>query len=205
MALADGHHDTTDPRAVRSRDAILRAAWSIVAERGYSSATIEAIAERAGVGKPTIYRRWPNRAAVVMDAFLVESEAVLPLPDLGSAREDFRERLRAVVQALTSHPRGAALAGLIGDAQQDAPLAAAIADRFIAPLRVGVIELLERGIARGDLREDLDKHVALDALFGPIYYRLLVSRAPLDERFTDALVDHVFPGLSRRNGQAPSP
>lgn len=193
-----GHRETIERRAGRSertRQAVLSAARELVMEGGYRAATVEAIAARARVGKPTIYRRWRNRAAVVMEAMLLESDTVLPFPDTGSAYEDFRRHLLVVAAALPGSPTGLALTGLIGDAQHDPALATAIAEDFIAPLRVSARQMIDRAITRGDIRPDVDPTVMLDALLGPLYYRVLVRQAPPDAAFVETLVEHVFRGL----------
>ncbi len=94
---------------------------------------------------------------------------------------------------------GRAVAALIVEGQADPELAEALHSRWLSVRRVEVKEILERGIARGELREDLDPEVAVDSLYGPIYYRLLVGHAPLKEDFADALADQVFAGLSARD------
>ena len=157
--------------------------------------SVEAIAERAGVSKATIYRWWPNRAAVVMDGFLSIVSSEVPFPHTGHAREDIRIHMRRLAEAF-SGKIGRTVAALIAEGQSDPELAEALRSRWLSVRRAEAREILELGIERGELREDLDLEVAVDVLYGPIYYRMLVGHAPVDNGFTDALADHIFAGLA---------
>ena len=156
--------------------------------------TVEAIAQRAGVSKATIYRWWPNRAAVVMDGFLSIVSSEVPFPHTGHAREDIRIHMRRLSEAFSGN-LGRTVAALIAEGQADPELAEALRSRWLSVRRTEAKEILELGIERGELREDLDPEVAVDVLYGPIYYRMLVGHAPLGEDFADTLADHVFAGL----------
>ncbi|CAA9448955.1 MAG: Transcriptional regulator, AcrR family [uncultured Rubrobacteraceae bacterium] len=161
---------------------------------GFAAVTVEAIAERAGVSKATVYRWWPNRAAVVMDGFLSTVSSEVPFPHTGHAREDIRLHMRRLTEAFGGR-MGRTVAALIAEGQADPELAEALRLRWLSVRRTEAREILELGIERGELREDLDLEVAVDVLYGPIYYRLLVGHAPLDADFADALADYVFAGL----------
>jgi AcrR family transcriptional regulator len=160
--------------------------------------TVEAIAERAGVSKATIYRWWPNKAAVVMDSFLSMVSSEVPFPHTGHAGEDLRLHMRMLAEAFGGK-MGRTVAALIAEGQADPELAEALRSRWLSVRRTEAKEILELGIERGELREDLDTEVAVDVLYGPIYYRMLVGHAPLDNDFTDALSDHIFAGLVARD------
>ena len=160
--------------------------------------TMEAIAERAGVSKATVYRWWPNRAAVVMDGFLSTVSSQVPFPHTGHAREDIRLHMRRLTEALGGKI-GRTVAALIAEGQADPELAEAVRSRWLSVRRGEAREILELGIERGELREGLDPEVAVDVLYGPIYYRMLVGYAPLNEDFADALADHIFAGLGARD------
>jgi AcrR family transcriptional regulator len=160
--------------------------------------TVEAIAERAGVSKATVYRWWPNRAAVVMDGFLSTVSSQVPFPHTGRAREDIRLHMRRLTEAFGGR-MGHTVAALIAEGQADPELAEALRSRWLSVRRTEAREILELGIARGELREDLDLEVAVDVLYGPIYYRLLVGHAPLDEDLADALVKQIFAGLGAQD------
>jgi AcrR family transcriptional regulator len=157
--------------------------------------TVEAIAERAGVSKATVYRWWPNRAAVVMDGFLSIVSSEVPFPHTGHAREDIRIHMRRLAEAFGGK-MGRTVAALIAEGQSDPELAEALRSRWLSVRRKEAKEILTLGIERGALREDLDPEVAVDVLYGPIYYRMLVGHAPLGEDFADALADHAFAGFT---------
>jgi AcrR family transcriptional regulator len=176
----------------------VRAARELLDRRGFQRLTIEGIAERAGVGKSTIYRWWPSKAAVVMDAVLEAASARIPFPDTGTARDDLRLQIASVIELYTKSKTGRGIRTLIAESQHDPTLAESLRDRFIASRRADAATVFERGIERGELRPELDIGVAIDALYGAVYYRLLVSHAPLDAAYADTLVDQVFPAFERR-------
>jgi AcrR family transcriptional regulator len=186
------------PRSERARRAILRAANELLEGEGFAAVTVEAIAERAGVSKATIYRWWPNRAAVVMDGFLSTVSSEVPFPHTGHAQEDIRIHMRRLAEAF-SDKIGRTVAALIAEGQSDPELAEALRSRWLSVRRAEAREILELGIERGELREDLDLEVAVDILYGPIYYRMLVGYASLEGNFADALAAHIFPGLGARD------
>jgi AcrR family transcriptional regulator len=183
------------PRSERAHRAILQAANELLESEGFAAVTVEGIAERAGVSKATVYRWWPNRAAVVMDGFLSIVSSEVPFPHTGHAREDIRIHMRRLAEAF-SGKIGRTVAALIAEGQSNPELAEALRSRWLAVRRAEAREILELGIERGELREDLDLEVAVDVLYGPIYYRMLVGHAPVDNGFTDALADHIFAGLA---------
>lgn len=185
----------------KARSAILRAARELLDRRGFQRLTIEGIAERAGVGKATIYRWWPSKAAVVMDAVLEAAGPRIPFPDTGSAREDLRRQIASVIELYTGTRTGRGIRALIAESQHDPALAESLRDRFIASRRAEAATVFERGIQRGELRPDLDVGVAIDALYGAVYYRLLVSHAPLDAAYADTLINQIFPALERRRAR----
>ncbi len=182
------------PRSERARRAILRAAGELLERDGFTAVTMERIAERAGVSKATIYRWWPTKAAVMTDSFL---ELMVPDTsplDTGSAREDLRLRLRGLAHVLAGRS-GRFVAALIAESQADPEVAEALRTHWISVRRRETRSLLRRGIERGELRSDLDLEVAIDALYGPVYWRMLTGYAPLSDDFVDRLVDNVIVGL----------
>jgi AcrR family transcriptional regulator len=183
------------PRSEQAKRAVLAAALELVSEDGYAALSIEGIAARAGVAKTTIYRSWPSKAAVVMDAIFVESDPQLAFPDTGSAREDLRLQMSRVAELLTEPGFGKPFVGLLAESQHDPALADALHQWLIRARRSGATEVLRRGVARGELRADLDVDVAIDALYGALYYRLLVSHQPLSAEYVQSVIDVVFPGL----------
>jgi len=163
---------------------------------GLRALTVDAIAERAGVGKATIYRWWPNKNAVLMDALLDALAPHIAFPDTGSTREDLRSQLAAVIEVLTTSTAGSAYLALVAESRHDAALARELRRRYIASRRSAAAEVLRRGVERGDLRGDLDPDIAIDALYGALYYRLLVSHTELDPGYADRLLDLIYPTLT---------
>ncbi|HEY2207180.1 MAG TPA: TetR/AcrR family transcriptional regulator [Pseudonocardia sp.] len=186
------------PKSDRARRAVLAAALELVGENGYDALTVEGIAARAGVAKTTIYRSWPGKAAVVMDAIVAQSDPRLTFPDTGSAAEDLRIQTSRVAGLFTEPGFRDPFVGLLADSQHDAALAEALHQRLITARRAGAAEVLRRGVARGELRPDLDVELAIDALYGALYYRLLVSHEPLSEGYAGAVLDEMLAGLLAR-------
>jgi AcrR family transcriptional regulator len=182
----------------------LQAATQILAERGLAGMSIEEVASRAGVGKATIYRRWPSRGTLALDAFLAEFQGQQPLPDTGTLRGDLLAALRAWVRSVTRTSAGAMLAGLIAEAQQDPGLAAAWRERVVERLRAQHKIMLDRAIQRGEIPPDTDQEVVLDLLFGAAYHRLLHGHAPLNDRFARRVVDLIVSGVSAQPGPSPA-
>ena len=173
---------------------ILCAARTLLAEIGFADLTIEGIAERAGVGKTTIYRHWPNKASLVLDAFIEAATKQFPFPDTGSVREDLRLQMRRMIK-LMNGPEGRTIATLIGGAQADAELAEAFRSRWLTARREEARQIIQRGKERNEIRADIDPEVLLDALYGPLYFRLLIGHAPLTPGYADKLVSLVMSGL----------
>jgi AcrR family transcriptional regulator len=184
------------PRSERATTAILAAARELLEEQGLRRLSVDAIAARAGVSKATIYRWWPSKAAVVMDAFLAGAGPRMPFPDTGSAREDLRRQLRSVIRLFNEPKTRGPFIALIAESQHDIELARALRERFIASRRAAAREVFTRGMARGELRDDLDVEIAIDALYGALYYRLLVSGEALRPRYADALLDQLYQALA---------
>jgi AcrR family transcriptional regulator len=186
------------PRGAAVTGTILRTARALIDEHGLDALTAEAVAARAGVGKTTVYRRWPNVWALVVDAFLEDVSALAPITDGATVRESLRASMRLLVKAYRG-PTGTLLRAVIGRAQVDEVLREEVRSRWVEPRRKAARELVRRGMATGELRSDLDVDVVLDTLYGPIYHRILVpyNSANLTEKFVDRIVDHVFTGVER--------
>jgi AcrR family transcriptional regulator len=188
------------PRDNRATQAILRAALDLGAENGVDGVSMEAIAARAGVGKTTIYRRWPDVWAVVVEAVLAEVTDVSPVLSRATAKESFRESIKLVAKSFRGKT-GKLLRPLIGRAQFDPNLRAALGERWVSERRKLARAILLRGVESGELRADLDPEVALDALYGPLYHRLLLPydgvEVRISDAYVDALIDTVFRGLLR--------
>jgi AcrR family transcriptional regulator len=167
----------------------------LLAERGLGAMSIEEIAARAGVGKATIYRRWPSKGLLALDAFVASFAAQQPLPDTGTLRGDLTAALRAWVRAVTVTPMGSVLAGLIGEAQHDPSLRAAWRDRVLEPLRRRHRIMLDRAVDRGEISASVDQEVVLDLFFGAAQHRLLLGHLPLDDTFVVDVVDVILDGI----------
>jgi AcrR family transcriptional regulator len=173
---------------------ILKAALTEVAKTGFRALTMDAIAARADVGKMTVYRRWPNKGAVVMDAFLALIGPATEFPEAPTAVESIRRQLR-LQAAFFRGKYGKIIKALLGEAQFDRELADAFRDRWIKPRREMVLGVLQRAVAEGGLRADLDFETAIDLLYGPIYYRLQIGTGTIDEAFTDGVYASAMMGL----------
>ncbi len=167
---------------------------AVLAE-GFRAVSLDAIARIAGVGRMTIYRRWPNKAALVMDAFLATVGPTTGFPTAPTALESIQRQMRAQVKAFRG-PYGALIRSLLGEAQFDTELAVAFRERWIMPRRVMAREALSRAIAEGDLRKDIDVDAAVDQLYAPIYYRLMIGTGPLTDRYADTIFAQVVRGLA---------
>jgi AcrR family transcriptional regulator len=185
------------PRSEQARQSILRSTLKLLRDTGFSDLCIEAIAADADVSKATVYRWWPNKAALVADAFLSGAEEELRFPDTGSVRSDMSLQMKNLVRILRGK-RGRIVAALIGGGQSDPELIQAFRDRFMWPRRHEAYGTLRRGIGRGELPEDLDMDVMLDSLYGPIYMRFLIRHDHLTEAFVDQICAMVVDGISSR-------
>lgn len=189
---------TTYPprRSKKSHDAIVAATLELVAENGYFGLTVEAVAARAGVGKQTIYRWWGSKASLVMEALSQAVAEQIPMPDTGAVEEDMFQLLDAIFTRIAASGSGKALAGLIAEAQADPALAEAFVSGFIESRREGVRRILRKGIERGEVSTEIDVGIAIDTLFGPMWYRLLMQSAPLDRNFARTLVSQLMQGIA---------
>lgn len=183
------------PRSQQARAAVLRATSELMREAGLRAMTTEDIAARSGASKATIYKWWPNKYAVAVEAFLSEMAVESADPDTGSAREDFRLALRGLIHFYTGE-YGAAYAQLVGEAQFDPKIGAELRDHLVGSRRELVRAIWDRGVARGELRADVDPEVAIDLIFGPAMYRLVAGHAPLDDTAAEAVIDAAIRGLA---------
>jgi AcrR family transcriptional regulator len=184
------------PRSEHCRKAILRSTLELLQETGFTDLSIEAIAAGADVGKATVYRWWPNKAALVADAFLSGAEAELRFPDTGSVFTDMALQMKQLVRILRGR-RGRIVAALIGGGQSDPELIDAFRERFLRPRRQEAYETLRRAIGRGELPEEVDLDLLLDALYGPIYMRLLIRHSTSTDSFIDQLCRLVIGGAQK--------
>ncbi len=184
------------PRSAAARRAILEAARALLEEGGVAAVTMEAIAARAGVGKPTVYRTWPNAHAVVMAALIDTVDTAAPVRAGRTAVHALRSQLRHIADVFATRT-GRSVALILAASESETELSKAFRHHFIMARREEGRALLEAALERGELRRDLDVDVALDLIYAPVFYRLLVGHAPVDGRFTDAVLRHVLRGLAR--------
>lgn len=183
------------PPSEAARRAILAAARQLLEEGGLLSITMEGVAARARVGKPTVYRHWGNRYEVAMAALIEAArgtEAPAPADDPLSA---LGEQLHAVAALFTS-PAGRNVAAVLASGYGETELSKAFRSHFVQARRDEGRALLERAIAAGQVRASVNLEIALDLIYGPIFYRLTMAHGAIDAAFVDALLNEVLRGIS---------
>ena len=177
------------PRSDEARQSILTAALAELGDRGYAAVTVEGIAARAGVGKQTIYRWWPSKADVVLEAAGVEAEARIAVPDRGSLAADLRGFLAATFRQRSQQR---VVVGLMAQSLLDPAFAEKFREQFLFRRRAALRSVFERALERGELRPDEDVELLLDVVFGVLWYRMLIGHAPLTRRAADQLAALVL-------------
>ncbi len=194
----DGKRPPGRPRSEESRQSILRSTLKLLIHHGgLAELSIEAIAADANVGKTTVYRWWPTKAALVADAFSASTDSELRFPNTGSVENDMSLQMRRLIRIFRSK-RGKVVAALLAGGQSDPKLIEAFRDRFLWPRRRQAYQTLQRGIDRGELPAGSNLDLILDSLYGPIYMRFLIRHDKLEESFADELCGLVLKGLKRR-------
>lgn len=196
-AAAAGTPRRGRPRSPEARGKILAATAELLAEGGFHAVTMEAVAARAGVAKTTIYRWWPNRAAVALACVSARMAPIAEDGPAGSWRDRFRRQLKATNRLLNS-AEGQAITALIGAKQTDPMLAEAYSEQIARPRRAQTRLLLTQAIQAGEVSAGTDPDEFLDAIYGPIYYRRIVSGEPVTDAFIDRIVDAAFAGFSTK-------
>jgi AcrR family transcriptional regulator len=182
------------PRSEQARQAILRSTLKILGKNGFSDFKIEEVAARASVGKATVYRWWPNKGALIADAFASSTTRRLRFPDTGSVYTDMSQQMRQLIKVFRSR-HGRIVSAILAAGQSDKDLIEAFRERFLWPRRREAYATLRRGIQRGELRKDLDSDLLLDSLYGPIYMRFLIQHDRLTLEFVDRLCALVLAGV----------
>ena len=189
-------------RSEKSRRAILTAALDLVEESGYAKLSIEGIAARAGAGKQTIYRWWPSKGAVLLDALLALSENqegdVMSLPDTVELESDLKLILRATVDQLNDPRYDQPMRALSTEILHDQELAAIHAELLDRPMTELRQERLRSAQRTGELPAELDLALALDVIWGPLFHRWALRTGPLTPEYADALVETALGGLRPR-------
>jgi AcrR family transcriptional regulator len=193
------------PRSEKASQAILEAAADLLLENGLTAVSMDAVAARAGVSKATIYRWWPTKETLALDALYHEWAAVPSPRDTGSLRGDLLSLLRPWVRLAGRRPYGRAIAALITEAQTDPEFAREYRARFVEPRRDLARTIFRRAIERGEIPASTKTEVVLDLLYGPVYHRLLHGHAPLNDRFIRDVIDTTLGGIMPPSPLAASP
>ena len=185
-------------RSIRSHQAILAATTQLLAEVGYTALTIEGVAARAGVGKATVYRWWPSKGALVIEAMSTALD-MIAVPETGDLRQDLLAVGKSIVQTLAHTPAGAVIPALAADIMHDPEMAEQFRSQMIRPRRSAVTQILRRAADRGELPSDLDIGLLLDVYAGTIFYRVLVSGEPVTDLLAEQLVSLLLDGKAPVN------
>ncbi|WP_024793740.1 TetR/AcrR family transcriptional regulator [Tomitella biformata] len=188
-------------RSDRARRAILSATRNLVADVGYARLSIEGIAAAAGVGKQTIYRWWPSKAAVIFDAILdanTQEEGSVTLPDTGDLESDLRLVLRGAVAALTDPANDRLQRAITAEIQTDLAVAGELVRRLLRPQLDATAARIAAGIRAGQVDESVDPRLAVELLFGPVFHRWLLRTGDLDNPFADGVLAMLMTGLQPR-------
>ena len=182
------------PRSEKAQRAVVDAARALLEEGGYNAATTEAIAARAGVAKTTIYRWWPNRASLLVDLLVTEANSVAPPPETGDGLQALRKELKGAAVAINGLS-GRLLTSLLGAAQTDPEIRDALLNRLFYLRTRHTAGAIARAQAAGDVRADVPSHLAVDLFFGPLFYRMFVQHAPVNDAVVKQVFQYVLEGL----------
>lgn len=187
------HRATLDPRVERSRQVILQATLDELGEIGYGAFTIESVAARAGVGKSTIYRHWPDKVALIADAFQTFHEQRGPDLENGSPGERVERIICHVADIMAGSTFSSCIPALIDGAERDRDLRK-FHHHFQKEARRPLIDLIVKGVAGGDFHAHVDPELAAEALLGVIFYRRLMTSRPFNPKCANELVCTVLGG-----------
>ncbi|MFI0980114.1 TetR/AcrR family transcriptional regulator [Streptomyces sp. NPDC021093] len=185
-------------RSEKSRQAILAASIGLCTEKGYGGVTMEAIAARAGVSKKTIYRWWTSKGAVLMEAVGQGTDTHTPFPDTGDLVADMYTQMTGAVRQLTTPPFGPAYIGILSELHHDEELTRAVQEKFINPRFNAAVDRLRSAQRQGALSEDADLELAVELLYGPLYYRIVLRKPMYTPERMAELVGHVLRTLDCR-------
>jgi AcrR family transcriptional regulator len=185
------------PRSEQAREAILHAAATLLLDRGLDAVSMDAVAEHAGVSKATIYRWWPTKEALALDALYDEwADHGLEEPDTGSLRGDLLALMRPWARRLRRRPYARVIGTFIAKANTDPDFAAEYLARLVTPRRDNARELFRRAVERGEVAPEVQVDVALDLLYGALYHRFLHGHAPITDRFVTDVIDMALSGIA---------
>ncbi|MGW3347160.1 TetR/AcrR family transcriptional regulator [Nonomuraea rubra] len=180
-------------------ETIMQAVLDLALETGYAKLSMEAVAARAGVGKDTIYRRWPSKGPLFLDSLLSLNQDVLDYPDTGDVLADLRQQIHAAVDLLANPPWGPLYRALIGEAQHNPAVATGLNDRFIRPQAGRTIARIKAAQEQGQVSPDFDLDLAMAILSGPLYFQLLITHEPLTHEYVDRVLGALFAGMGPRS------
>jgi len=186
-----------------SHEAIMDAVYGLLEEKPARELTMEAVAKRANVGKPTLYKWWPSKAALIMAMFHERLDQPLEIPVTATAEEAIRARMRRLIRVVNGL-FGKVVGELIAEGQSDPEILREFYERHVSLRRASAVAEIERGKVAGEFSADTDAELLVDAIFAPVYYRLLLRFAPLTEKYGNDLIDQVLLGL-RMNQRLSSP
>jgi AcrR family transcriptional regulator len=207
LKAEDGNAATTAlgrgrPRSEARKQAILKAAFELIGERGLAATSMDAVADRAGVSKATIYRWWDSKELLALEALYAEWDTAGPASrDLGTLRSEMLAVVRPWVRMAVAGPSARILTALVAEVQNDPEFGEAYRARFVQPRRDQARAMFSRAIARGEIPADTDIEIAIDLLWGPFYHRLFHGHAPLNDRFARRSVDTVLAGILPRHNK----
>jgi AcrR family transcriptional regulator len=180
--------------AAASHAAIMDAVFELLKEKPASQLTMEAVAKRAKVGKPTLYKWWPSKAALIMAMFHERLAGKLIVPHTATVEESIRVKALHLIKEFNGL-FGKVMADLIAEGQGDPSILRELFESHISMRRASAVADVEHAKAKGELAPDVDAELLIDAIFGPIYYGLLLRHTPLTEKYGNDLIDQVFQGV----------
>jgi AcrR family transcriptional regulator len=181
-------------RSSESEEAILAATLQLLKEKPLREITIEAIARKAGVGKMTIYKWWPSKTYVALDAFKKTINRMIVAPDTGDTERDLAELLRSSMSSYST-ATGQIFGQFLAESQTDPEFAVLFRDRFMKPRREATREILNRAVKRGEIDPKLDQETIIDMIFGPMVFRLMAGHGPLNKTAADAIISILLRGI----------
>jgi AcrR family transcriptional regulator len=177
-----------------SHAAIMDAVYELLQQKPARELTMEAVAKRANVGKPTLYKWWPSKAALIMAMFHERLDQPLEIPVTVTAEEAIRARMRRLIKVVNGL-FGKVVGELIAEGQSDPDILWEFYERHVSLRRASAVADIERGKTTGEFSTDTDAELLVDAIFAPVYYRLLLRFAPLTEKYGNDLIDQVLLGV----------
>lgn len=181
-------------RSRRSHEAVLASAEALLAERGYASITIDQIAARAGVGKATIYRWWPSKAAIFMEVYTLLAASAQHNVDTGSLALDLQKQVRGAFRLFRETVAGLALAGFVAEGQSNPEIATLLRESFANQRREINAAIIRRAISRGEVG-DVSAEVVSEMITGALYYAVLIGRSAFSDRQADEFVRTILHGI----------